>query len=72
MEFGYTEDTSIVGTWHIVYALWFEEYMEGNYYKVQNDPFTVTIIDPCDTPISVTASILSDQEYTITDRSLVY
>lgn len=27
MEFGYTEDTSIVGTWHIVYALWFEDYM---------------------------------------------
>ena len=30
-------------------------------------PFTVRIIDPCDEPFSVTASVLTNQEYTITD-----
>ena len=31
MEFGYSEDTSIVGTWQIIYILWFKDYTEGNY-----------------------------------------
>lgn len=36
------------------------------------DPFVITIIDPCDNPVSVTASTLSAQEYTITESSFTY
>jgi len=32
----------------------------------QSIPFTVTITDPCDNPVSMTASDLTDESYTIT------
>ena len=35
-------------------------------------PFIITIIDPCDEPVSVTASTLTDQEYTITANAATY
>ena len=35
------------------------------------DPFTITIADPCDAPVSVVASTLTNQEYTITDDDAV-
>ena len=33
---------------------------------------TRRIIDPCDEPVSLTASVLQDQEYTITDTVKSY
>ena len=36
------------------------------------DPFTITIADPCDAPVSVVASTLTNQEYTITDNVAPY
>ena len=35
-------------------------------------PFTITIVDPCDAPVGVTGSVLTDQEYTITQTALPY
>ena len=35
-------------------------------------PFTITIIDPCDDPISVTALPIDNKEYTITDTTLSF
>lgn len=35
-------------------------------------PFTVTIVDPCDEPVSVTSSTLVNQEYTISQASFDY
>ena len=34
--------------------------------------FTVLVIDPCDIPVSLTASTLTDQEYTITQDLFTY
>lgn len=39
---------------------------------VQEFPFTITIVDPCDEPTSVTPSTLLDQEYTIMQASFDY
>ena len=36
------------------------------------DPFVITVIDPCDKPVSLTASTLAVQEYTITDDPKTY
>ena len=37
-----------------------------------NDPFTITVVDPCDSPTSVVGASLADQEYTITDDKQTY
>ena len=34
--------------------------------------FTVTLVDPCDPPTSLTAATLTNQEYTITDTTKTY
>ena len=36
------------------------------------DPLTITIIDPCDNPVSVTPALLVEQTYTITQTSFSY
>ena len=35
-------------------------------------PFKISVEDPCDAPVGVTGSVLTDQEYTITETALVY
>ena len=39
---------------------------------VQTTPFTVTITESCPQPNTLTASVLVDQEYSITDTALLY
>ena len=34
--------------------------------------FTIVVIDPCDSPVSIIPSTLSDQEYTITQNKFTY
>jgi len=41
-------------------------------FKVQSVSFVITIVDPCDKPVSVTPSTLSSKEYTITQASFTY
>lgn len=36
------------------------------------EPFTVTVEDPCDNPVSVTPSKLESQEYTITQDTVTF
>ena len=36
------------------------------------DPFVITVIDPCDKPVSLTASTLAAQQFTITDNPKTY
>ena len=39
---------------------------------VQTSPFTVSITESCPQPNTLTASVLVDQEYSITDAALTY
>jgi len=57
-----------------VYPIKFEAYHTNYSSNVATleTPFIITIIDPCDEPVSVTASTLTDQEYTITDNVATY
>ena len=59
----YTESLDDVGIYEITYRVQFASYPSLS--LVQEFPFTVTIVDPCDDPTSVTPSTLVDQEYTI-------
>ena len=59
-----TEDVTKAGIYPISYRTYHTEYPEN--YKEMGTAFTVTVIDPCDHPVSVTPSTLTDQEYTIT------
>lgn len=60
----YTEDVTKTGVYKISYIVLYTDYSTN--FIVQTVPFTVTVIDPCDKPTSVTASDLADQFYTIT------
>ena len=59
-----------VGVYKITYKVWYTNYSTN--IIAQTVPFTVTVIDPCDNPVSVTASTLSDQFYTITQNAFEY
>ena len=61
----YTEDVLKPGQYPIKYRVYHTTYT-GN-VVTSADPFSITIADPCDAPVSVVASTLSNQEYTITD-----
>ena len=66
-----TDDYSKVGTYTIFYRMLLQRFPET--YKDFNDPFTITVPDPCaGGTLSVTAVDLEDQEYTIGDEALEY
>ena len=60
----YTELVSKKGSYPIKYRVYHTLYPTN--VVTLTDPFTITIIDPCDNPVSVTPSTLTAQEYTIT------
>ena len=66
----YTENVLKAGQYPISYKAYYTQYPAN--FKEKRTAFTVTIIDPCDEPDSVTASILDDQEYTITQTASDY
>lgn len=66
----YTDSLTDVGVYEITYRVSFDDY--PGLTLTQEFPFTVTIIDPCDEPVSVTPSVLTDQEYTIIETELDY
>jgi len=66
----YNEDVLVKGTYPLTYQVEYVNY--GTIFQVQTVPFTVTIIDPCDEPVSVTPAALTGQEYTITQASFDY
>ena len=63
----YTENVLFADTYPIKYRVYHTVYNTNIVTLV--DPFTITIIDPCDKPASLTASSLVNQEYTITDAA---
>ena len=67
MIFNYSEDYSFHGEFALNYAVWFEDYTEGEFYKISSESFKVTVIDGCVDPAEVSSlSNLINQEYTIT------
>ena len=60
----YTELVSKKGSYPIKYRV-FHTLYPANVVTL-TDPFIITIIDPCDNPVSVTPTALTAQEYTIT------
>lgn len=51
----YSEDLSLVGDHTIKYEVFYTDYpMAGG---PESEPFTVTVIDPCDEPVSMAAPV---------------
>lgn len=65
-----TQDTSKKGIYNLKYRAYHTLYPSNVVTLV--DPFVITVIDPCDEPVSVTPSTQADQEYTITDTVKTY
>ena len=59
-----TQLVAKVGLYPITYKVVYTSYPAN--FKVQSTPFTVTIVDPCDSPVSIISPGLADQEYTLT------
>jgi len=66
----YTEDVTIDGVYPISYKAYHTSYPSNS--QELRPAFTITIIDPCDAPVSVIASNLVNQEYTITQTAFDY
>ena len=66
----YTELVEKKGKYPIKYRVYHTLYPTN--VVTLTDPFIITIIDPCDNPVSVTPSTLSAQEYTITQSVFTY
>ena len=66
----YTEDVTKANVYPIKYRVYHTNYNTN--VVTLADPFVITVIDPCDQPVSLTASTLAAQEYTITDNSKDY
>ena len=66
----YAEDVALKGSYPIRYRVFHERYPLN--VAEQPFPFTVTVINSCENPKSLTASTLTDQEYTITDAEKKY
>ena len=58
------------GTYPILYKTYFTSY-PANFVE-STVPFIITVIDPCDEPVSVTPIALMGKEYTITQASFDY
>ena len=52
-----------------MYRAYYENYSDND---ILSSIFTITVIDPCDEPVSVTSKTLTDQEYTITQAEQTY
>ena len=66
----YTEDITKKGVYPIKYRVYHTSYTSN--VVTLDAPFVITIVDPCDAPVSVTPSALTNQAYTITDTALPY
>ena len=60
----YSKNVLKKGIYPIKYRVYHSNYPTN--VVVLEDPFIVEIIDPCDNLTQLTASVLTDQEYTIT------
>ena len=58
------------GIYPIKYRVYHSNYIKN--IVTLEDPFTVEIKDPCENDATITSSILSNQEYTITDTAKTY
>lgn len=67
---GPSEDVDKKGVYRIQYKAFFTAYPENSVSS--NEAFTVTIVDPCDSPISLTASVFEAQVYTVTQDKVEY
>ena len=65
-----TQDVTKSGVYPISYRTYHTKYPDN--FKEIRTAFTLTVIDPCDDPVSVSPSTLTDQEYTITQNAFDY
>ena len=68
----YTENVLKKGEYAIKYRVYHSDPAYAANVVTLAGAFVVTIADPCDAPVSVTASPLTAQEYTITDNPLIF
>ena len=61
----YTEDVLKAGILPVNFRVYYTMYSLN--FVTSDNPFTITMIDPCDKPASLTSSSLSNLEYTLTD-----
>ena len=66
----FVTDYAFVGSYEITYRIYLVDYPENS--TEQTTPFTVTILNSCTSPLSITSPVLVDQEYTLTDANMVY
>ena len=66
----YNEDVNKVGVHPVIYKVYHILYPENSVTLAE--PFLITIIDPCDKPVSLMASSAIAQEYTISDDPKTY
>ena len=66
----YNEDINDVGVYPIKYRVFPSKYPVNSIESPK--PFNITIVDPCSPPKSLTAPILKDYVYTITDIASSY
>ena len=62
----YTEDVTKKANYPISYRVSYTNYAATTFVKTAT-PFTISVQDPCDAPVSVTPSVLTNQEYILTD-----
>jgi hypothetical protein len=65
-----TEDVLLKGEYPIKYRAYFTNYPDN--IATLAEPFVITIVDPCDAPVSVAGATLLAQEYTITSSAGSY
>ena len=68
----FTDDVLKKGVYPIKYRVFYSNPAYSANIVTLADPFVITITDPCDDPVIVTASSLIAQEYTITDSPAIY
>ena len=66
----YNEEPTLKGSYAFKYKTYYTNY-PANFVELQN-AIILTIIDPCDEPVAVIPSSLTDQEYTITQAAFDY
>jgi hypothetical protein len=59
-----TNDVLLKGEYPIKYRAYFTDYPDN--VVTLAEPFVITIVDPCDAPVSVAGATLLAQSYTIT------
>lgn len=66
----YNEDTTKRGSYAIKYRVYQANYPSN--FVVLDFPFVITVINPCENPVSIQSDPLVDQVYTITDTVVTY